>query len=61
MFYGHFHTCFIKKYDNQLFVNPGSITLPKENTPHTYVIMDDKDIEIRDVDGKVVDGYRYKG
>ena len=61
MFYGHFHTCFIKKYDNQLFVNPGSIALPKENTPHTYVIMDDKDIEIRDVDGKVVDGYRYKG
>ena len=51
----------LKKYDNQLFVNPGSITLPKENTPHTYVIMDDKDIEIRDVDGKVVDGYRYKG
>ena len=60
MFYGHFHTCFIKKYDNKLFVNPGSISLPKDNTPHTYVIIDDKDIEIRDVDGKVVDGYRYR-
>lgn len=60
MFYGHFHTCFIKKYDNKLFVNPGSITLPKDNTAHTYVIMDEKDIEIRDVDGKIIDGYRYR-
>ena len=43
-----------------MFVNPGSISLPKDNTPHTYVIIDDKDIEIRDVDGKIVDGYRYR-
>ena len=44
MFYGHFHTFFIKKYDNQLFVNPGSISLPKENTPHSYAMIEEKDI-----------------
>ena len=60
MFYGHFHTCFIKKYDNKLFVNPGSISLPKENTPHSYVMIEEKDIEIKDVDGKIIEGYRYK-
>ncbi len=60
MFYGHFHTCFIKKYDNQLFVNPGSISLPKENTPHSYAMIEEKDIVIKDVDGKVIEEYRYK-
>ena len=60
MFYGHFHTCFIKKYDNQLFVNPGSISLPKEDTPHSYAMIEEKDIVIKDVDGKVIEEYRYK-
>ena len=60
MFYGHFHTCFIKKYDNQLFVNPGSISLPKENTPHSYAMIEEKDIVIKDVNGNVVEEYRYK-
>ena len=60
MFYGHFHTCFIKKYDNQLFVNPGSISLPKDNTPHSYAMIEEKDIVIKDVDGNVIEEYRYK-
>ena len=60
MFYGHFHTCFIKKYDNQLFVNPGSISLPKDNTPHSYAMIEEKDIVIKDVNGNVVEEYRYK-
>lgn len=60
MFYGHYHTCFIKKYDNKLFVNPGSISLPKENTPHSYAMIEEKDIFIKDVDGNVIEEYRYK-
>ena len=60
MFYGHFHTCFIKKYDNQLFVNPGSISLPKEKTPHSYAMIEEKDIVIKDVDGNVIEEYRYR-
>ena len=46
MFYGHYNICFIKKYEGKLFVNPGSISLPKENTPHSYAMIEEKDIII---------------
>lgn len=55
MMYGHFHTHFIKKQDNKIFVNPGSITLPKNGTAHSYAIMDDNEILIKSVDGTVID------
>ena len=60
MFYGHYHICFIKKYEGKLFVNPGSISLPKENTPHSYAMIKEKDIIIKDVDGNIVEEYKYK-
>ena len=55
MFYGHFHTPFIKQYDNKIFVNPGSVSLPKENTEHSFAIFDNKSIVIKNFNGKILD------
>lgn len=58
LIYGHFHTGYIKKENNQYFINSGSITLPKNNTPHSYLIIDNNDkinILLKDIDGNVVD------
>ena len=41
MFYGHFHVNFIEEKDGIIFVNPGSISLPKQNTEHGYAIFED--------------------
>lgn len=55
MFYGHYHTGFIQEVDGIIFANPGSISLPKNNTEHSYIIFDEENITLKDVDGKVIE------
>ena len=44
LIYGHFHTGFIKYQNNKLFINSGSLSLPKNNTPNSYLIIDANNI-----------------
>lgn len=55
MVYGHFHTGFIKEKDGKIFVNAGSISLPKNNTKNSYLIIDENKIILKDVDRNVED------
>lgn len=55
MFYGHFHTGLIRKKDNLIFANPGSISLPKNNTRHSYIIMDSEKITLKDISGSIIE------
>ena len=57
--YGHFHTGFIKKKDNALCINSGSISLPKENTKNSYLIIDENNIVLKDIEGNVIDEVKY--
>ena len=52
--YGHFHTGFIKEKDGVICVNSGSTTLPKENTPNSYLIIEDNNIYLKDIEGSLV-------
>ena len=54
MFYGHFHTGFIEEKNGIIFANPGSISLPKNNTEHSYIIFDSNTIILKDVDGNII-------
>ena len=54
MFYGHYHTGFIEEENGIIFANPGSISLPKNNTEHSYIIFDENKITLKDVDGKII-------
>ena len=58
--YGHFHTGFILEQDGVICVNAGSISLPKNNTPNSYLIIDDENIFLKDVDGNVIDSEKYR-
>ena len=57
--YGHFHTCFIKEKDNVICVNAGSITLPKEDTPHSYILIQDNELIIKNVLNEIVDKIKF--
>ncbi len=39
MIYGHLHMGFIQEKDKVLCANSGSISLPKKNTKHNYLII----------------------
>ena len=53
--YGHFHTGFIKEKDGVICVNSGSISLPKDNTKNSYLIINDNEIILKDIDGEIID------
>ena len=57
--YGHFHTGFITEEYGTIFANPGSISLPKNNTIHSYIIIDEKELILKDVEGNVIDIREY--
>ena len=54
MFYGHFHTGFIEERNGIIYANPGSLSLPKNNTKHSYIIFDENKITLKDIDGTVI-------
>ena len=58
MVYGHFHTGFIVKKDGIIFANPGSISLPKDNTKNSYLILDKESIVLKYIDGNVIDEFK---
>jgi len=53
--YGHFHTGFIKEKDGTLYVNAGSTTLPKCGTEKSYLLIEDKTIYLKTLDGDIID------
>ncbi|MBE6137599.1 MAG: phosphodiesterase [Erysipelotrichaceae bacterium] len=55
--YGHTHIPSIEIMDNQVFVNPGSITIPKNGSARSYAIWDERRITIYSMDKKIVKEY----
>jgi putative phosphoesterase len=55
MLYGHFHTCKIERNGNKIEVNVGSVSLPKNDTPKSLVIIDDATLKLVDLDGNIID------
>ena len=51
---GHTHVPKIVEIANECFyVNPGSISLPKENNPKTYAIYENRKITLKTLDGEL--------
>lgn len=51
---GHTHIPEIKKLNKTTYVNPGSISIPKQNSKSSYAILDDKTISVFDIKGKLI-------
>lgn len=60
LIYGHIHQGFIQEKEGYLFANPGSISLPKGGTEHSYLILEENQITLKDVDGKILQEYKLK-
>ena len=41
--------------NNLIFANPGSLSLPKNNTRHSYIIMDSEKITLKDISGSIIE------
>ncbi len=52
--YGHFHTGFVERIGDTIFANAGSVSLPKNDTPSSYVIINDGVLILKDIDGNLL-------
>lgn len=52
--FGHYHVPFIIEKENNIFINPGSISLPRNNYEPTYMLFHDNKFEIFDVYDNII-------
>jgi hypothetical protein len=52
--HGHTHLPVAKKHNGIYILNPGSVTLPKEDYPNSYAILEDDLFQIKDLQGTVI-------
>lgn len=52
LLHGHTHVpAWISFGNHNLYLNPGSVSIPKENTKHSYMIMEGREISWKDMEG----------
>ena len=51
---GHIHCGTIEKRGDKIFANPGSITKPRNGSQHSYIIIDEKNITLKNLDGEIL-------
>ena len=51
---GHTHIPVADEISKKHFLNPGSITLPKENNANTYAVLEDEEFKIKDFEGAII-------
>lgn len=50
---GHTHIPAFRQHGHFTYLNPGSVSIPKENSAHSYMILEDRTFTWKDLDGKV--------
>lgn len=58
--FGHYHVPFILKREDQIFINPGSISLPKNEYVPSYLIWENNTFTIYDIENHVIDKLNVK-
>ena len=49
---GHTHIPKLEKQDGYIYINPGSVSIPKENSRHSYIILEEQFVW-KDLEGNV--------
>ena len=59
MFYGHFHKGMIKNENQKIFVNTGSVSIPKDNSTNSYAIITEKEIILKNLNGEIIEKVEF--
>lgn len=47
---GHFHVPAYEERENCLYINPGSVSIPKENSPHSCLVLEENELRWIDLE-----------
>ena len=59
MIYGHFHIPIIQRKNEKIFLNPGSISLPKENNPNSFGVFENGSFYIKDMEENILNEIKF--
>ena len=54
LLHGHTHIPKCVKHENYTYINPGSVSIPKENSHHGYIILENGGFDWKDFEGNIV-------
>lgn len=57
LLHGHTHVPKCKEYEDYIYINPGSVSIPKEESAHSYLILEDGTFFWKTLDGEVYQTY----
>lgn len=58
LLHGHTHVPVCREHETYVYMNPGSVSIPKEGSVHGYLIYEDDSFIWKDLDGKSYMEYR---
>ena len=56
--YGHTHVSACEKFEDYIYMNPGSVSIPKDGTPHGYMTLEDGGFTWKELDGEEYERYK---
>ena len=56
---GHTHVPACVEHETYTYINPGSVSIPKENSHHGYIILENRSFVFKDFDGKVINRFEF--
>jgi putative phosphoesterase len=60
LLHGHTHVLKCEEFGNEnIYLNPGSVAIPKENNPRTYMVYENRCFTVKTIDGKTVFGKAF--
>lgn len=59
LLHGHTHVPVCEEHDSHIYINPGSTSIPKENSPHSYMTFDGKEFLWKDLESETLNTYKH--
>lgn len=53
LLHGHTHIPRYEEYATHIYINPGSVSIPKENSEHSYMTLEGNEFKWKNLDGEV--------
>ena len=53
LLHGHTHVPACEEHETYLYLNPGSVSIPKENSPHSYMVLEGGELTWKTLDREV--------
>ena len=59
LLHGHTHVPTVEEYSTHTYVNPGSVSIPKEGSPNSYLLLTDEGFTWKDLEGEVYKQHKF--